>query len=272
MEIDNLNLECNYYPLKFKHKGYNSIKNKIPSAFIKLPLKDLGNNIFTVIEESNEMIKKDLLIAKRNSQNRLTVQEMMCIAILNNLNFTFFLSKPYKKSLNTMQFIHIDKIMKNNEILWDSTSVNLEGKNSKQKKIVYDTAISNFMIKLMKQENIICKERITRKGLKEDFVQLKRLEYIEWNSSLIYLNQCNSIGSNIYMNLQQRMQKQSIILSGGDNEINELFTSFTDSFQIIPQSPSNSTQTNQVCCDEIPSFISNGNRNEMFELYNLVEN
>ena len=224
--------------------------HNIPSAFIKLPLIEVEPHIFSVSQRSDENVKKEQLIAKRESQNRSTIQEMMLIAILNIHGYDIYLSKPYKKSMNTMQYLHIDTIMKNKTTLWNSSSVNLAGKDSKQKKIVYDATITNFMIELLPTENISYKERITRKGLKDGFVQMKKLEYIEINKEILYLNTCNTFGSQMYQLLQKRMQTESIILSSNDKEITEMFgSSFASIFQV--ESPRESYTTSLFINDQV---------------------
>ncbi|EDR29058.1 hypothetical protein EDI_008380 [Entamoeba dispar SAW760] len=205
----------------------------IRSPFIKIPLTIDEDGSYVILDNSDEAVKKEQLVAKRESQNRVVVQQMFLIAVLNNIGFDIELNKPHKRSTTTMQCFPISKIRLRQQIIWDAEQEDLKDKSSKEKKIYLDTMTNNLMILLLKQNNIILKERKTRKGTKEDYIQMKRVESIAIDNGIINLSQSNEFGKRIYIKIQNRMKKGGLILYQNDKEITNLLYSSMYSFSSV---------------------------------------
>ncbi|BFU25735.1 hypothetical protein EHI8A_092250 [Entamoeba histolytica HM-1:IMSS-B] len=197
----------------------------IHSPFIKIPLTIDEDGSYVILDNSDEVVKKEQLVAKRESQNRVVIQQMFLVAVLNNIGFDIVLNKPHKRSTTTMQYFPISKISRGQQVIWDVEQEDLKDKSSKEKKTYLDTMTNNLMILLLKQNNIFLKERSTRKGTKEDYIQMKRIESIAIGNGVINLIQSNEFGKRIYSKIQNRMQKDGLTLYHFDKEITNLLYS-----------------------------------------------
>ncbi|EKE42603.1 hypothetical protein ENU1_015820 [Entamoeba nuttalli P19] len=197
----------------------------IHSPFIKIPLTIDEDGSYVILDNSDEVVKKEQLVAKRESQNRVVIQQMFLVAVLNTIGFDIVLNKPHKRSTTTMQCFPISKISRGQQVIWDVEQEDLKDKSSKEKKTYLDTMTNNLMILLLKQNNIVLKERSTRKGTKEDYIQMKRIESIAIGNGVINLIQSNEFGKRIYSKIQNRMQKDGLTLYHFDKEIMNLLYS-----------------------------------------------
>ncbi|ELP86504.1 hypothetical protein EIN_034150 [Entamoeba invadens IP1] len=192
------------------------------SPFIKVPLTTDKDGVFMVLESSDEATKKDQLLAKRESQNRLVVQQIYLISLLTQNGFDVLLDKPHKKSTVSLQTLPIHSIRYNNEVLWNTDTLKLDRQTAKERKVYIETLTNNLMITLLKQTGVDIRERQTRRGTKTSFIQLKRVDSLICGGFVLDLTSITQHARVLYNYLQENMTKDGILIAKFDKKIKEL--------------------------------------------------
>ncbi|KAL7720026.1 Uncharacterized protein QTN25_002555 [Entamoeba marina] len=191
------------------------------SPFIKLPLvQDIDDeNVYSVLENSEEVMKKNMLLAKRTSKNREAVQQAILIALLNMFGYDVEINKPYKKGNTTMQLYTIQEISTRNDVVWSTSLLSYEYHTAKEKRQYLDAITNNIMISILQKHGVIVEERATRKGTKECCILMKRINTITSGNYLFELEKLNEIGKNINMIIHNRLIKCSVVIQHHDQQL-----------------------------------------------------
>lgn len=190
------------------------------SAFVRRPLS-YSNGIFSTIS-GQESIKYQQLIAKRNSQNRVAVQQVILLSLLNQLGMDITIAKPYKRSSATLSTFTVMKIDYNTRRVWDIRDARLkEYSSAKERKSYIDASLNRCLIDVLQHFNFVINLRNTRKS-HEDSLCITRVESITYRDSVIIMKDSDDVGNQLHSLYCNRMMPTGLYIKHNDDEIASL--------------------------------------------------
>ncbi|KAL7714141.1 Uncharacterized protein QTN25_008407 [Entamoeba marina] len=123
--------------------------SRLQSVFISHELFEEEKNVFTIRKQPTTT---ETLSAKRESRNRDSAQQSFLFAIALKLGFRISVNKLYKKGSTTCQMFAIDKIYKENVVVYDSTTLPIYSeKNAERRRRLVDCFSNDTLIHLLQE-------------------------------------------------------------------------------------------------------------------------
>ena len=163
-------------------------------------------------KRSRKPSKKEMLDAKRLSKNRDAAQQSFLIALLCQYGYSFVIKRLYKKGERTSQMFNIERILHDDTVIVDDSSINNPFVNFKEKRQYLDAFMNNKMIELLESMGFSVQLRKTRKQTKQQMIILQRINKIIMNCKTITKDIIHEKGNDYNMEIKDLISFNSCIV------------------------------------------------------------